>query len=102
MPVFKGFEKNELDQPVAVVDYPNATKHSFMQDAQGALRRVTVPNPHEERLNEATFAKRHGVGFEPLKALPYNEDGYDLATVLADNGPKAPTPGLDLGIKNGM
>ncbi|MBU0858563.1 MAG: hypothetical protein KJ667_01380 [Alphaproteobacteria bacterium] len=94
MPTFKGFEKNEVDQPVAVVDYPEATKNSFMS-VGGAVKRVSVPNPHEARLDEPTFEARYGVNFEPLRSLPYNEGGYDLNQILAAQGPSAPQgPGM--------
>ena len=102
MPSFKGFEKTEADQLVAVIDYPEATKHSFMRDAGGAMRRVEVPNPHEDRLDENTFAQRHGVNFSALQGLPFKEEGYDLGAIVAAHKPEAPKPSVGFDIKNGM
>jgi hypothetical protein len=94
MATFKGFEKNEVDQPVAVVDFPNATRNTFINEG-GALKRVSVANPHEARLDEPTFEARFGVNFDPLRSLPFKEGGYDLKQILAAHGPSAPQgPGM--------
>lgn len=102
MPIFKGFEKDENNQPVAVVAYPRAVHYGFVRDAQGTMRKVAEPRPTEERLDEPTFAKRHGVGFEPLKTLPFKEEGYDLNAVIAAQAPDTPNASLGLNIKSEM
>lgn len=96
MAIFKGFEKNEADQLVAVVDFPQATKHSF-EVIGGRPTRVSIPDPHEERLDEPTFAAKFGgADFEALKGLPFNENGHDLNQILAQANDtlRGPGPGI--------
>jgi hypothetical protein len=94
MPIFKGFEKNEADVTVAVVDFPNARKFT-PQIINGRLHNIVTPNPHEERLDEQAFASKFGMGFDPLRKLAFRDEGYDLKTVLA----AAAQPGLRMGAK---
>ncbi len=84
MPIFKGFEK-ENDTVLAVVDFPDAKKHSPYFQADGTIQNRVTPFPHEERLSEEAFkGKFLGLDFEAVKSLPFKEEGHDLKPLIAE------------------
>lgn len=98
MPKFMGFEKNDAGQTCARVDFPDATTHSFAV-VNGAIVRVSTPNPHEELLSEDDFQAKFKAGFGALPTT-YPNDGFDLSDLAAaaeakaaPQGPAPRTPG---------
>lgn len=94
MPIFKGFEK-ENDAVVAVVDFPDARKHTPYFQADGSIHTHVTPFPHEERLDEAAFkGKFGGLDFSAVRDLPFNESGHDLRPLVDEHmkAQKATTP----------
>lgn len=84
MPIFKGFEK-ENDTVLAVVDFPDAKKHTPYFQPDGTIQNRVTPFPHEERLSEEAFkGKFRGLDFSAVKALPFKEEGHDLAPLIAE------------------
>ncbi|MGZ9108915.1 MAG: hypothetical protein ACXW4B_08870 [Micavibrio sp.] len=84
MPIFKGFEK-DADALVAVVDFPDAKKHTPYFQADGSIHTHVTPIPHEERLDEAAFkAKFAGLDFSAIRALPFSETGHDLQPLVRE------------------
>jgi|GEM_PF-6232462 hypothetical protein len=82
MPVFKGFEKAD-DTLVAVVDFPEATRHKRYWGEDGSIQNRLTPFPHEERLNEAAFrTKFAGLDFKAMSSLPFKEEGHDMDQLL--------------------
>lgn len=84
MPIFKGFEK-EADALVAVVDFPDAQKHTPYFQADGSIRTHVTPIPHEERLDETAFKNKFaGLDFSAIRALPFSETGHDLRPLVQE------------------
>lgn len=84
MPIFKGFEKTD-EVLVAVVDFPDAKKHSMYWGEDGSIKQRATPFPHEERLDEASFrTKFAGLDFKALSALPFKEEGHDMKPMLQE------------------
>lgn len=93
MAVFKEFAKDDAGALVAVVDFPNARKHTPTVQ-NGKIVTVVTPNPHEERLTEDAFSARFkGLDFAKLRTLPWSEEGHDLKALMAQAAqPSAPSP----------
>ena len=84
MPIFMGFEK-ENDTVLAVVDFPDAKKHTPYFQPDGTIQNRVTPFPHEERLDEDAFkSKFMGLDFTALKDLPFKEEGHDLKPMIAE------------------
>ena len=89
---FKGFEKHE-ETTLAVVDFPDAKKHTPYFQADGSLTTRTQPFPHEERLDETAFKQKFaGLGFDAVRDLSFSEEGHDLTAILNDHL-RSQTPG---------
>lgn len=81
---FMGFEKNEKDQLVAVVNFPDARKIMPYRDESGQIKTVATPNPHEERLDEEGFKLKTGLQFSDVQNLPFQEQGHDIDKIIAE------------------
>jgi hypothetical protein len=88
MPTFKGFNKDESGQTLAVVDFPEARKF-IPSMASGALQFIPHPNPHERQLTEDQFRNTFKVGFEVLPTS-YPDGGFSLDAIAAAAEGKGP------------
>lgn len=101
MPIFKGFEK-EADALVAVVDFPDAKKHTPYFQPDGSIQTRITPIPHEERLDEAAFKNKFaGLDFSAIRDLPFSETGHDLRPLVQDRlqAQQPSTPSSNYSIK---
>lgn len=106
MPIFKGFEK-DADTLLAVVDFPEAKKHTPYFQADGSIKTHVTPFPHEERLDEAAFkGKFCGMDFSAVRDLPFKEGGHDLRPLIDEHlkskQPTTPTSNYSIKPNSGL
>lgn len=99
MPIFKGFEKAD-DVLLAVVDFPDAKRHSLYWHDDGTIQNRSTPFPHEERLDEDAFrAKFAGLDFKAMSSLPFKEDGHDMKPMLQEQQGRLEASVPNLGLR---
>lgn len=100
MPIFKGFEKAD-ETLVAVVDFPDAKRHSLYWGDDGSIQNRATPFPHEERLDEAAFrTKFAGLDFQAMSNLPFKEEGHDMKPMLQEQQTRIEASVPNLGIRS--